>query len=156
MVESVLIDKPESIEFLKTHVEEALGQKVHAKILLRGTRDGKHHSFFHKLCDNKGPLLTLFKTRKGILCGGFSSVSWKDTGNWTVDKKCFIFSLKLKKIYKRLNDNYNLHFSTDNGAAYGCGATLGLYGDKIYSVSTLDPFLVPKNAQDLNEITEEK
>ena len=26
MVESILIDKPESIEFLKTHVEEALGQ----------------------------------------------------------------------------------------------------------------------------------
>ncbi len=42
MAESILIDGPESIQFLKTNVEEALGQKVHAKLLLRGTRDGKH------------------------------------------------------------------------------------------------------------------
>ena len=47
MAESALIDKPESIEFLKTHVEEALGQQVQAKLLLRGTRDGKHGSVFH-------------------------------------------------------------------------------------------------------------
>ncbi len=85
MVESTLIDGPESKKFLITHIEEALGHKVNAKLLLRGTRDGKNGEKFHELCDNKGPLLTLFKTRKDILCGGFSSVSWKNTGSWTVD-----------------------------------------------------------------------
>jgi hypothetical protein len=77
--------------------------------------------------------LTLFKTRKDILCGGFSSVSWKNTGGFMVDKKCFIFSLKLKKIYKRLNDNYNLYFANNLGAAYGYNTTLCLVEDKIWS-----------------------
>ena len=67
-------------------------------------------------------------------------MSWKDTGDWTVDKKCFIFSLKLKKIYKRLNDNCNLYFDGNHGAAFGDGASLCLVYDKIYSASNLDPF----------------
>jgi hypothetical protein len=68
--------------------------------------------------------LTVFKTRKDILCGGFSSEPWKNTGGYIVDKKCFIFSLKLKKIYKRLNENYNLYFSSSTGPAYGYNSTL--------------------------------
>ncbi len=47
MGESILIDNPESIQFLKTNVEEALGEQVYAKLLLRATRDGKHCSVFH-------------------------------------------------------------------------------------------------------------
>jgi hypothetical protein len=60
-------------------------------------------------------MLTLIKTGKGILCGGFSSVSWKNSGGWTVDTKTFLYSLKLNKIYKRLNDDYNLYFEPDCG-----------------------------------------
>ncbi len=56
-------------------------------------------------------MLTLIKTGKGILCGGFSSVSWNNSGDFTVDTKTFIYSLKLNKIYKRLNDNHNLYFN---------------------------------------------
>jgi hypothetical protein len=61
----------------------------------------------------------LIKTRKDILCGGFSSINWKKSGGWTVDKKCFIFSLKLKKIYKRLNDTWNLYFGQGEGPLFG-------------------------------------
>ena len=74
---------------------------------------------FHSLCDNKGPLLVLIKTRKDILCGGFSSIPWKNSGAYTVDKNCFIFSLKLRKIYKRLNDTDNLYFHQNYGPYYG-------------------------------------
>ena len=79
-------------------------------------------------------MLTLIKTGKGILCGGFSSVSWKNSGNWTVDTKTFIYSLKLNKIYKRSNDNHNLCFGTDRGIWFGAGANLGITSDgKLYS-----------------------
>ncbi len=95
---------------------------------------------FHELCDNKGPLLVLFQTRKDILCGGFSSIHWKSSGDWTVDKKCFIFSLKLKKIYKPLNDNYNLYLNQTFGPYFGCNI-LGIYSDnKLYSYCNTDPF----------------
>ena len=78
MTESTLVNKAESIQFLKTHIQEALGKEmVNAKLLLRGSRDGMSASVFHSLCDNQGPLLALIKTRKDILCGGFSSIDWK-------------------------------------------------------------------------------
>jgi hypothetical protein len=100
---------------------------------------------FHSLCDNKGPLLVLFKTRKDILCGGFSSIDWKNSGDWTVDNKCFIFSLKLRKVYNRLNDTNNLYFKESHGAYFGdCG--LSIYSNKLYSRCNRDPFKVPSNA----------
>lgn len=84
------------------HIKEALGkQEINARLLLRGTRNGKSPSVFHSLCIDKGPLLILIKTRKNILCGGFCSIDWKSSGGWTADTKCFIFSLKLPKVYVR-------------------------------------------------------
>jgi hypothetical protein len=112
-------------------------------------------SVFHSLCDNKGPLLVLIKTRKDILCGGFSSIDWKNSGEWTVDNKCFIFSLKLRKVYKRLNDYYNLLFDQAHGPWFGYGANLGICNNKLYSHCNTDPFKVPSNALGVNVITEE-
>ena len=101
-------------------------------------------------------MLTLIKTGKGILCGGFSSVSWNNSSDWTVDTKTFIYSLKLNKIYKRLNDNHNLYFNSGFGIWFGAGANLGVhYNGKLYSNCDNDPFKVPKNSQGMNEITEE-
>jgi TLD len=88
----------------------------------------------------------LIKTRKDILCGGFSSIPWKNSGSWTVDNKCFIFSLKIKKLYKRLNDTKNLYFGQGEGPWFGNGANLGIYDNKLYSFCKEDPFEVPKNA----------
>lgn len=86
MTETSLIDNPLSLQFLKTNIQETLGkQNIFAKLLLRGTRDGMSSTVFHSLCDNKGPLLTLIKTRKDILCGGFSSIDWKNSGDWILD-----------------------------------------------------------------------
>jgi hypothetical protein len=35
----------------------------------------------------------------GRLCGGFSSLYWKSSGDWTEDQKAFVFSLDLLKLY---------------------------------------------------------
>ena len=97
---------------------------------------------FHQLCDNKGPLLSVYKSRKDLLCGGFSSIDWKNSGSWTVDQKCFMYSLKLLKIYKRLNDTNNLYFGTDIGHEVGYH---GICKDKLNSKMNSDPFKVPPN-----------
>ena len=72
--------------------------------------------------------------------GGFTSIPWNDSG-WTIDKKCFIFSLKLRKVYKAQNDSNNLHIWTKNGPYFGNGPTLGIASDdKFYSRCNHDPF----------------
>ena len=130
MAETILIQNAEHIQFLLQNIQEALGQKVHAKLLLRGSRDGMTHAVFHQLCDNKGPLLSVIKSRKDILCGLFSSVDWKNTGGWTVDQKCFVYSLKLMKIYKRQNDNWNIYFGPGHyGGYFGIDSQGKLYSN---------------------------
>lgn len=106
-------------------------------------------SVFHDCCDNRGPLLVLFKTKKGVLCGGFSSIPWKNAGEWTVDKNCFIYSLKLRKVYKPQNDKTNLYFHGNLGPWFGNGASLGIHcnsNNKLYSRCNYDPFQVPKTS----------
>ncbi len=117
-------------------MKEALGKDVSCKLLFRATDHGKSNLKFHELCDGKGPLLVLFLTSKDILCGGFCSISWKscNDGEWGVDPKCFIFSLKLLKIYKRQNDTKNLLFNTTHGPYFGTGSSLGINDDnKLFS-----------------------
>jgi hypothetical protein len=83
----------------------------------------------------------LFKTRKDILCGGFSSISWKNSGEYFVDKKCFIFSLKLLKIYPRKNDINNLYFNPYHAAWFGNSGSLGICNkNKLRAFCNDEPF----------------
>ena len=92
-------------------LKERLGDKFSLRLLFRGSRDGLTNAKFHDLCDNQGPLLVLVKTGKDILIGGFSSIPWKNSGEWTVDPKCVVFSLTRNKTYIRQNDVDNLFFT---------------------------------------------
>ncbi len=120
----------EQIQFLITHISQALGNSIFAKLLFRATRDGNTIQKFHELCDNKGPLLVLFVTNKDILCGGFTSISYKNSGGWTDDPKCFIFSLKTMKIYKRKDNKDIVYFNNSHGPCFGYnGGYLGIYSN---------------------------
>ncbi len=82
-------------------------------------------------------------TKNDVICGGFSSIDWKNSGFYSIDPKCFIFSLKLMKVYKRLNDTYNLFFGDSYSLNYG-SSSLAIYNNnKIYSIINTDPFKVP-------------
>ena len=48
---------------------------------------------FHKLCDNKGPTLTLFLLPTNRICAGFTSESWETGfGKYKSDSKSLLFS----------------------------------------------------------------
>ena len=51
------------------------------KLLFRGSEDGFTAEKFHKLCDAKGPTLTVIKSErnyegKDFIFGGYTSLSW--------------------------------------------------------------------------------
>ena len=87
------------ISQIYTVLKERMGEKFQLRLLFRGSRDGFTNDKFHALCDNQGPLLVLVKTGKDILIGGFSSIPWKNSGGYTVDPKCVVFSLTRNKTY---------------------------------------------------------
>jgi hypothetical protein len=68
-------------------------------LLYRGSRDGWMFKDFHQRCDNQGPTLTLFKSSKEKICGGYTSISWNTDGTNHVDNSAFLFSVSLKKKY---------------------------------------------------------
>ena len=80
-------------------------------LIYRATRDGDSAKNFHLKCDFIGPNITLIKTKKGYIFGGFTYKGWKhlfkdikkdvpEFGTEIKDEKAFGFSINEKKIYK--------------------------------------------------------
>ena len=69
------------------------------------SENGSQSKEFHKYCDNKGPTLTLIKTNKNKIFGGFTTLDWKSEGGEILDESnsTFIFSLNLLKKYNIIN-----------------------------------------------------
>jgi len=68
--------------------------------LYRGTRDTFTAPKFHELCDNKGPTLSIIKSKDGKVFGGYTSASWSSVRGYKKDEKAFLFSLSSKIKYK--------------------------------------------------------
>ena len=63
------------------------------KLLYRASRDGFAAADFHAKCDNHPRTLTIIKTTKGYIFGGYTSVAWNSASTWKADRNAFIFSL---------------------------------------------------------------
>ena len=80
------------------------------KLLYRLSRDGSEPTDFHRLCDNKGPTITLFKSDNNRKFGGYLSKNWESKGNWKTDNNLFLFSIDLNKKYKIKNNQTSSYF----------------------------------------------
>ena len=74
---------------------------IQFQLLFRMSENGTKSEDFHKLCDNKGPTLTLIRTTKQRIFGGFTPLSWGKAGSGIKDpsNQTFIFSCDLNKKY---------------------------------------------------------
>ena len=113
--ESNIITKDNITEdfFLFSPIKELYQYNRFIKLSLcyRLSRDGDTSKNFHSKCDSIGPNLTIIKTKKGYIFGGFTNKGWKhlfkdirkndpEFGTDYKDEKAFGFSFNLKKIYK--------------------------------------------------------
>ena len=101
-------------------------------LIYRGSRDGDMAKNFHTKCDLIGPNITLIRTKKGYIFGGFTIKSWKhlykdikkdndEYGTEYKDKECFCFSVDLQKIYRNEKPNENVIFCNNKYGAIFCG-----------------------------------
>ena len=64
-------------------------------LVYRASRDGWYFRDFHRQADKKGPTNTLYKTKGGVLCGGYTKKSWLSppAGDYQYDSLAFVFNL---------------------------------------------------------------
>lgn len=73
--ESAIIRNNQEVSFLIKLIP-GLNLQTDTVLLYRGSRDGWMHADFHNLCDDRGPTLTILKTKKGRVCGGYTKLAW--------------------------------------------------------------------------------
>jgi hypothetical protein len=65
------------------------------KLLYRASRDGFDATDFHRLCDGKGPTVTVLQTPSGSVFGGYASASWlSDHCRYVTAPGSFLFTLR--------------------------------------------------------------
>ena len=64
------------------------------KLLYRASRDGFEAASFHAKCDYHPGTLTIIKTVRGNIFGGYTSVAWDSTSDDKDDPNAFLFSLQ--------------------------------------------------------------
>ena len=86
--------------------EKTNKDKINFNLIFTMSKNGSSSDDFHKYCDNKGPTLTLIKTKKNKIFGGFTPLNWnKGNGEQIKDpsNQTFIFSLDLFKKFDMID-----------------------------------------------------
>ena len=71
--------------------------KCDFKLLFKTTHDGFGSADFHKKCDGKGANISIIKSDKQCIFGGYSSNSWHKKTEYIEDNFAWLYSLKNKK-----------------------------------------------------------
>lgn len=107
-------------------------KQVKFELLYQATRDGYSNTSFHKLCDNKGPTVTLVKNKTGYVFGGYTSANWTQSGSYETDQSAFLFTIENKEGNVALKWNVSsgggnaIHNNSSYGPTFGGGHDLHL------------------------------
>ena len=97
-IDSLIISEKEDIKLLKNWISN--DKNLELKLIYRATRDGDTEKDFHKKCDNIYPTISILKTPKGYIFGGYTTILFNNPNNRDIDLKdesAFVFSLNRKK-----------------------------------------------------------
>lgn len=87
------------------------------QLITRGSRDGFTGEIFHKMCDNKGPTITVLRLKnESSILGGYSPIDWDTNrrGNFEKTSDSFIFSFTDKEtILSRIKEPDNAIYQFD-------------------------------------------
>ena len=100
--ESDLITSPAELSTLKLWLNM---NNPETSLLYKATRDGFKAQDFHRICDERGPTISLIQSDQGNVFGAFTKVSFRSTDELESegDPSAFIFSLT----HLTKHDQYN-------------------------------------------------
>ncbi len=79
---------------------------------------------FHRMSDNLGPTVTLFKIKDNDQCvGGFTSAQWAspEYGTFVSDSTAMLFNLTTRNVFKVQDHTKAITCGKDNGPDFGIG-----------------------------------
>ena len=121
--DSLIVKDKKKIYTLKNWISPE--KKINAELLYRLSRDGDSFSTFHKLCDNKGPTITLFQTAQNAVIGFYSPLDFDSNyKTFKEDMNTFIFNLDNLQKYEKTR-KYGSIYCRDTFGPYV--AYLGMY-----------------------------
>ena len=99
------------------------GKEFVFKLLYRASRDGFDAKSFHDKCDHNPGTLTVIKTTKGYVFGGYTFATWDGDGCWKSDMHTSLFSLinmKARPVHFFMRwGNAGIHCNSDTGPVFG-------------------------------------
>jgi hypothetical protein len=105
-----------------------------ASLCYRASRDGFHAYNFHQKCDNLPNVLTLIKSHKNNVFGGYSAKPWVSSSVITADTDAFLFSLRRENFTHPTGEKFPVNetecatfYYSEHYFAYGCGHDLYIY-----------------------------
>lgn len=123
---SLIVYDVEDQKLLRGWVSEAYGSsKVNFQLLWKGSVDGFGANVFHSRCDDKGATCTVIRSNQDNVFGGYTSKSWKSSGDFSHDPKAFLYSLTHKAKHANQKDNGNsVYYDSRFGPIFGSGFDL--------------------------------
>ena len=106
LVSSIINNDVNKQKLIFKWIEEKINKNdMKFELIFQMSKNGTNCEEFHKKCDNKGPTIVLIQTTNNNIFGGFTPLSWKNSGDKIFDKsnQTFIFSLDLQKKYNLVN-----------------------------------------------------
>ena len=143
---SKIICEPKDLDLIarglvKNKLQKLKDLKIGYKLIYRATEDGPTAKNFHESCDNAAKTLTVIKTLKGWIFGGYTEVKWEMYDNRCEKKNdynSFVFSLNLKKLYFPKKNSYSIYCDKKKGPTF-----IGMFcvNEKILDMkSEINPF----------------
>ena len=115
--DSTIFNNNHNISFLIKRLE-ILNQIKSVKLLFRASRDGGYAKDFHEKCDGIKNTLTIIKTDKNYIFGGFTSQMWSVITENIKDDEAFCFSLDKMKIYNIIKGKYAIRCGDHYGPKF--------------------------------------
>ena len=117
-------------------LSEWIGGRHKYTLLYKISRDGCNATTFHTNCNNKGATVTVLYNSNGSVYGGYTSLSWKNIGNYGIDQKAFLFRLYQNGTFKpvqfpSIGGTHAMYDRADYGPTFGAGHDLYTFSGTI-------------------------